>query len=49
MVMMMYKTNKRHKCVTLIHFIKDADDDNDDDDEELKRISVTSVWHLLAL
>ena len=36
--------------VTLIRFITDDDDDNNDDDyEDLKRISVTSLWHLLAL
>ena len=35
--------------VTLILFITDDDDDNDDAGEGIKRINVTSVWHLLAL
>ena len=48
-MMMKYKTNKRHKCVPLIGFIKDDDDVNDDDDEGIKRISVTGVWHFFAL
>ena len=47
MMMMKYKTNKRHECVTLIRFIKYDADDNDDD-KGLKRIRVTSLLHLLA-
>ena len=43
MMMMKYKTNKRHKFVTLIRFIKDDDDDNDDDDDDMKRIRVTRL------
>ena len=32
---MKYKTNKCHKPVTLIRFMKDDDDDNGDDDEDI--------------
>ena len=36
MVMMItkYKTNKCHKFVTLMRFMRNDDDDNDDDDDD---------------
>ena len=43
MMMMKQHTNKCHKCVTLIGFMKDDGDDDNDVDEDIKRTSVTSV------
>ena len=35
-LMKKYETNKCHKFVTLMRFIKNDDGDNDDDEEEIQ-------------
>ena len=42
MMMITYKTNERHTCVTLNRFMAYDGDDNGDD-ADMKRTSITSV------